>query len=111
MAKYFVTPTILRSGALYMRTLLKEPSAYLPLAMALACLGLVVGHFALYGNLHEVDEGAAAHIFQILMVAQVPIVGYFAIKWLPQSPSQALQVLALWTAVVIAAFAGVYFLT
>jgi hypothetical protein len=45
------------------------------------------------------------------MVAQVPIVGYFAIKWLPQNPTQALQVLALWAAVVIAAFAGVYFLT
>jgi hypothetical protein len=79
--------------------------------MALACLGLVLGHFAVYGNLHEVDEGAAAHIFQILMVAQVPIVGYFAIKWLPQNPTQALQVLGLWAAVVIAAFAGVYFLT
>ena len=94
-----------------MRSLLKEPSAYLSLALALSCLALVLGHFAVYGNLHEVDEGAAAHIFQILMVAQVPIVGYFAIKWLPQSPTHALQVLAIWAAVVIAAFAGVYFLT
>jgi hypothetical protein len=94
-----------------MRTLLKEPSAYLSLAMASTCLVLVVGHFAVYGNLHETDEGAAAHIFQILMVAQVPIVAYFAIKWLPRSPAHAVQVLALWVAVVIAAFAGVYFLT
>jgi hypothetical protein len=94
-----------------MRSLLKEPSAYLLLALAMACLALVVGHFAVYGNLHEVDEGAAAHIFQILMVAQVPIVGYFAIKWLPRSPTEAVQVLALWAAVVVAAFAGVYFLT
>ena len=94
-----------------MRSLLKEPSAYLSLAMALSCLALVLGHFAVYGNLHEVDEGAAAHVFQLLMVAQVPIVGYFAIKWLPRSPMQTVQVLALWAAVVIAAFAGVYFLT
>jgi hypothetical protein len=94
-----------------MRSLLKEPSAYLSLAMASACLALVLGHFAMYGNLHEVDEGTPAHLFQLLMVAQVPIVGYFAIKWLPRSPSQALQVLAMWAAVVIAAFAGVYFLT
>ena len=94
-----------------MRSLLKQPSAYLPLAMALACLALVLGHFAMYGNLHEVDEGTPAHLFQLLMVAQVPFVGYFAIKWLPPSPTQALQVLALWAAVVIAAFAGVYFLT
>ena len=94
-----------------MRSLLKQPSAYLPLAMALACLALVLGHFVMYGNLHEVDEGTPAHLFQLLMVAQVPFVGYFAIKWLPQSPTQALQVLALWGAVVTAAFAGVYFLT
>ena len=94
-----------------MRSLLKEPSAYLSLAMAFACLALVVGHFAMYGNLHEVDEGTPAHLFQLLMVAQVPIVGYFAIKWLPQNPAAALQVLVLWAAVVIAAFAGVYFLT
>jgi hypothetical protein len=94
-----------------MKSLLKEPSAYLSLAMALSCLALVLGHFAVYGNLHEVDEGAAAHIFQLLMVAQVPIVGYFAIKWLPRSPTEAVQVLAIWAAVVIAAFAGVYFLT
>lgn len=94
-----------------MRSLLKQPSAYLPLAMALAALALVLGHFAMYGNLHEVDEGTPAHLFQLLMVAQVPFVGYFGIKWLPPSPTQALQVLALWGAVVIAAFAGVYFLT
>ena len=94
-----------------MRSLLKEPSAWLSLSMAFACLALVVGHFAMYGNLHEVDEGTPAHLFQLLMVAQVPIVGYFAIKWLPQNPTAALQVLALWVAVVIAAFAGVYFLT
>jgi len=94
-----------------MRSLLKETSAYLSLAMASACLALVLGHYAVYGNLHETDEGAAAHIFQILMVAQVPIVAYFAIKWLPRSPTQAFQVLTLWAAVVIAAFAGVYFLT
>jgi hypothetical protein len=94
-----------------MRSLLKEPSAYLSLAMALASLALVLGHFAVYGNLHEVDEGAAAHIFQILMVAQVPVVGYFALRWLPRNPTQALQVLAMWAAIVIAAFAGVYFLT
>ena len=94
-----------------MRSLLKQPSALLALAMALACLALVLGHFAMFGNLHEVDEGTPAHLFQLLMVAQVPIVGYFAIKWLPRNPTQALQVLALWAALVIAAFAGVYFLT
>jgi len=90
---------------------LKQPSAFLPLAMSLAALALVLGHVAVYGIVHEADEGTPAHIFQILMAAQVPIVGYFAIKWLPQAPKQALIVLALQAVAGIAAFASVFFLT
>jgi hypothetical protein len=60
---------------------MKQPSAYLPLAMSLAALALVLGHAAMFGIVHEADEGAAAHIFQILMAAQIPVVAYFAIKW------------------------------
>ncbi len=67
---------------------LKQPTALLPIAMSLAGLGLVLGHAAIYGVVHEADEGAAAHIFQILMVAQVPLVAYFAIKWLPRAPGE-----------------------
>jgi hypothetical protein len=29
------------------------------------------------------------------MVAQLPIAGYFAVKWLPRQPKQSLMVLAL----------------
>jgi len=42
---------------------------------------MVLGHAAIYGIVHETDEGPAAHIFQILMAAQVPVVAFFAIKW------------------------------
>ncbi len=90
---------------------MKQWSAWLPVAMSLAGLGLVVGHAAMYGIVHEADEGAAAHIFQILMVLQLPIVAYFAIKWLPRSTGQALGVLALQLGAALAAFASVYFLT
>ena len=57
----------------------------------------------------EADEGAAAHIFQLLIVAQVPVGAFFAIKWLPQAPRQALLVLALQACAVLAAFAPVYY--
>jgi hypothetical protein len=90
---------------------LRQPSAFLPLAMSLAALSLVLGHFAIYGIVHEADEGAPAHIFQILMATQVPIVAFFAIKWLPRAPRQALYVLALQAAAGVAAFASVFFLT
>jgi hypothetical protein len=92
-------------------SLIKRPSAYLPLAMSLAALVMVLGHAALFGIVHEADEGAAAHIFQILMVAQVPIVVYFILAWLPKRPKESLQVLALLAGEWLAAFAAVYWLT
>ena len=92
-------------------SLMKKPSGFIPMAMSLAALGIVLGHAAIYGIVHEADEGAAAHIFQILMVAQVPVVAYFAIKWLPRATGQAMRVLALQVFAAIAAFASVYWLT
>jgi hypothetical protein len=90
---------------------MKRASALLPMAMSLAALALVLGHAAMFGVVHEADEGTAAHLFQILMVAQVPLVGYFAVKWLPRAPGQALRVLALQAGAALAAFAAVYWLT
>jgi hypothetical protein len=90
---------------------MKQLSAVIPVVLSLAALGLVLGHAAVYGVVHETDEGAAAHIFQILMVAQVPVVTYFALKWLPRAPGLALRVLALQAGAALAAFAAVYWLT
>jgi len=90
---------------------MKQPAAWLPVAMSLAALALVLGHVAIFGVVHEEDEGTAAHLFQLLMAAQVPIVGYFAVKWLPQAPGPALRILALQVGAAIAAFAAVFFLT
>ena len=92
-------------------SLIKQPSAYLPLAMSLAALTLVLGHALVYGVVHEADEGAAAHVWQILMAAQLPIVAYFLLKWLPKRPRESLQVLALLAGTWLANFAAVYWLT
>lgn len=90
---------------------LKQPSACIPLAMSVAALALVLVHAARFGIVHEADEGTSAHLFQILMAAQVPIVAFFALTWLPRTPRQALVVLALQAGAALAAFAGVFFLT
>ena len=90
---------------------MKMPSAFLPLAMSLIALGVVLGHLAVYGLVHEADEGAAAHIWQLLMAGQIPIVAFFAIKWLPRAPMPSLRVLALQAAGVLASCAAVFFLT
>lgn len=89
---------------------LKKPSAFLPLAMSFAALATVLVHVAMFGVVREADEGAAAHIWQILMAAQIPIIAFFAIKWLPRTPRQALLVLALQGVAVLAALAPVFFL-
>lgn len=79
--------------------------------MSLAALGIVLGHAAMFGVVHEADEGAAAHIWQLLMAAQIPVVAFFAIKWLPRAPRQTLHVLALQAGAALASFASVFFLT
>jgi len=80
------------------------------MAMSLAALALVIIHVALYGVTHEADEGTPAHIFQLLMIAQVPIVAYFMIRWLPETPKQAIPIMALQAAAALAAIAPVLFL-
>ena len=79
--------------------------------MSLAALILVLGHAAVYGVVHEADEGAAAHIWQILMVGQIPFVIYFMSKWLPRRVKESMVVMALLTVTWLANFAAVYWLT
>ena len=81
-------------------TALRRPSAFLPVAMSLGALGPAP----------QADEGAAAHLWQLLMAGQVPIVVFFAIKWVPQSPRQAIPILALQIGAALAAMAPVFLL-
>jgi hypothetical protein len=90
---------------------MKQPSAFLPVAMSLIALAEVPGHVAIFGVVHEADEGTAAHIFQILMTARIPLIAFFAIKWLRRSPLQTLKVLALQAGAGLATCAAVFFLT
>ena len=91
-------------------TMMKQPSAFLPVTMSCAALATVLIHIAVFGAAREADEGTAAHVWQLLMAAQVPIVAFFAITWLPRAPRQALPILALQAVAVLAALAPVYFL-
>jgi hypothetical protein len=90
--------------------LLKRPSALIPLAMSVAALSLVVGHIAFVGVGREADEGTAAHIWQLLMAGQIPIIAFFALKWLPRTPGPALFVLVLQGVACLAAAAPVFLL-
>jgi hypothetical protein len=89
---------------------LRRPSALIPLAMSAAALMLVLGHLAIYGPARQADEGAAAHLWQLLMAGQIPIIAFFAIKWLPRTPGQALVILILQAVAGLAAAAPVFVL-
>jgi hypothetical protein len=97
-------------------TIVRKPSAFLPLAMSLTALALLGGAylFALAtgqaGLEREQDEGAIAHLWQLLLAGQLPVLIFFAIKWLPRSPRQTLYVLALQVGAAVAAMAPVYLL-
>jgi hypothetical protein len=91
--------------------MMRKPSAFVPVVMSLAALAVVFIHIALHGTARQADEGLAAHhLWQLLMATQVPIIGFFAIRWLPQNPRYALAILALQAVAALAALAPVYLL-
>jgi len=89
---------------------LKHPSAFLPIAMSVAALATVLIVLTLHGPVPQADEGAAARIWQLLLAAQIPIVLFFAVRWVPQSPRQAMPVLALQLGAAVAALLPVFLL-
>src|SRR5256885_3630027 len=93
-----------------LRRVMKEPSAFVPICMSVLALTTVFVHIARFGVVREADEGTAAHIWQLLMAAQLPIILFFAVRWLPRNPKSAFAVLALQAAAIIAALAPVFLL-
>jgi hypothetical protein len=63
--------------------------------MSLAALAVVAVHIAFVGTAPEADEGTAAHLWQLLVVGQLPVIGVFAFTSLPRTPRQGILVLSL----------------
>ena len=89
---------------------IRRPSAFIPIAMSAAALGTVLFHIVTVGTAPQPDEGAAAHIWQLLMAGQVPVVMFYAVTSLPEAPRTALPILALQVGAALAAIAPIYFL-
>jgi hypothetical protein len=89
---------------------MKQASALIPIGMSLSALATVLIHIVLYGTAREADEGTAAHLWQLLMAGQLPVVAFFAVKWLPRAPRSALHVLSLQFLAGLAALFPVYWL-
>ena len=89
-------------------SLLKQPSAWIPITLSLTWVAFWIFHLVMLGVPRpEPDEGTAAHLFQLWLVLETLMVAFFAIKWLPQRPQQALPILILQIALVIVVCAPV----
>ena len=92
--------------------LLRHPSAWLPLALSSLAVAWLCG-FLLFvppPAAPPADEGIGARVFQLLLVLQLPIIGYFLLVWLPQQPAKALIVFALQVMGCVIALLPVYLL-
>ena len=78
--------------------------------MSLTALAIVLIHIVRFGTAREADEGTSAHLWQILMAGQLPIIAFFALTWLPRDQKAALLILTLQIGAALAVVATVYFL-
>jgi hypothetical protein len=82
-------------------TLMRRPTGYVPVAMSIGAFAMIVWYVAAHGVVHQPDEGAQAHLWQLLVAGQVPLIAYFALRWLPTARRPAVVVLALQVAAVL----------
>ena len=90
---------------------IRQPTVFVPLAMSLVALTMVLVHFAIFGIVEETDEGTLAHIFQLLIVTQVPFLAFLAFRWLVVAFKQTLFFIVLQASAALAAIIAVFFLT
>src|SRR5438067_1065168 len=89
--------------------LVRKPSAIVPIAMSLCALSVVLVAIANGSAKPQPDEGAAAHIWQLLIAGQLPFLGWFAVRWLTRDFKAALPVLALQLLAFVAALFPVWY--
>lgn len=85
--------------------------AILPLAMTLAVVAAATYRAVQLGGFYrEADEGTAAHLFQLLVPAQVPIIALFAATQRSRDPAWTARVVALQLGAAAALVASVFLL-
>lgn len=90
-------------------SLLKRPSALVPIGLAVAALTLPYLLVTILGPDPTGDEGAAAHTWQLLMLLQIPAMLVFLARWAHREPRQTIVVLGLQIAAFLAAAFPVWY--
>ncbi len=99
------TQRVPRDRGRELRNLFWLPSGALPLLMSLLAMSAVLEYAVRFGTAPQSDEGTAAHVWQLMMGCQLPIVVYFAMRWVPRYGRRAAGVTA---AHFVAAFAAAF---
>src|SRR3569623_874729 len=80
------------------RAVFRAPSAWAPLVLAAVALAMLLGYLAtgphapnivVENGVPREDEGTIAHLWQLLMLAQLVAIAVFLARWLPKSPRRA----------------------
>ena len=87
-------------------------TGWLPVVLAAAALAPLGGfwvtgphppNMVLDHGIWRQDEGTAAHLWQLLMLAQLAAIALFLVCWVPRAPKSALLMLALQLGAFVAA--------
>ena len=99
------------------RSAFRARSAWVPIGLSAAAVALVASYIAMgphapymindHGVVRE-DEGAMAHLWQILMLLQVGGILAFAVLWWPRDVKRAAIMLSVQCLAVLCAAAPVY---
>jgi hypothetical protein len=81
----------------------RAPSAWLPLAMSASAFAVLVSHLWVAGVAREADEGAAAHLWQLLVTGQLPVIAWCLLRGLAKAPKTAIPVLVTQATALMAA--------
>ena len=101
------------------RSPFRSRSGWTPLILAGTAIALLAAYFVtgphepymvVENGVAREDESAVARIWQLLMLAQLPFILWFAVNWLPRDPRRALMMLAIQGALFVAAALPVYLL-
>lgn len=90
--------------------LVKKASALIPVVMSLMALALVAVQVSINGLSPEPDEGALAHLYQILVAGQIPVIAFFGVRWFRLARLQGLRVFVVQGFALVAALLPVYML-
>jgi hypothetical protein len=78
-----------------MNSIIKTPSAWIPIVVPLIFFAYLIIYITIFGIVRKGDEGTGAHLFQLWMMLEPLMIGFFAVKWLLRAPKYTMLILAI----------------